>query len=148
MSITLYNCNAEPNRVDKSSYLSEMLTINNYTLLEDSNNHQPNWIVDSNSNIMNANYAYWSEIGRYYFINVTTINNSIYRINGNVDVLHTYRNAIKSSKGIAIRCNKENRFLSDVALSTQSDIQWEQKLFPKELSKSLTNILITIGGSD
>lgn len=145
MSITFYNCNSEPNRIDKSAFLTSIFSVNSYTLLEDSNNHNPSWLLDASNNILNANYAYWSEANRYYYIEVTSITPGLFRVNGSVDALHTYRNGILGSTGIAIRCNEQEPLLTDNGLSLKSNLQWEQRLYPTTLNKNLTNILITTG---
>lgn len=146
MSIIFYNCTAEPNRVDKSAYLQPILVIGAYNLLENSNNHSPSFRVESSINILHANYCYWEESNRYYYVTVTSENSGIYMIQGVVDPLHTYRSQIKSSIAIAERCDTQNNYLMDNAVAVQSDRTWEYLMFPGKLNNNLQNVLIVAGG--
>lgn len=146
MSIIFYNCTAEPNRVDKSAYLQTMLTTGAYHLLDNSNNHSPSFRVESSINILHANYCYWEEANRYYYVTVTAENEGIYMIQGTVDPLHTYRSQIKAARAIAERCDTQNNYLIDNAVAVQSDRTWEYLMFPGKLNNNLQNVLIVAGG--
>lgn len=146
MSIIFYSCSAEPNRINKSGYLQTMQTVSAYTLLDNSNNHNPSFRVDSSAGLLGANYCFWEEAGRYYYVTVTALNAGLYQVQGTVDPLHTYRNAILNSSGVATRCNVQNEYLPDDAVAIQSNRQIEYKKYPGSLYKNLQNILIVAGG--
>ena len=147
MGIQFYKCSAEKNRVNKSGYLTPTFGITAYELLDNSNNLNPSFRVETtDTGILKSNYCYWEESNRYYYIKVTALSYGIYMVTGSVDVLYTYRNAIWNSTGICTRGNTQNPWLPDDAIQVQNNRTYEYLSLPGQLEKNLKNILIVAGG--
>ena len=70
----------------------------------------PSFIVEYNANLLNANYCYIAELGRYYYItshNLERGNRLIF--NCEVDVLKTYYEQIKNCTATVIRSESEGK---------------------------------------
>ena len=99
MELIFYSQSATPNRVDKSNYLSRIETIRNVRLKESTELFTPTFILRTNENIYSANYLYCSFTGRYYFIErFEALPGERIAVKCRVDVLHSFRNEIKSSE--------------------------------------------------
>ncbi len=147
MSIQLGNYSGEFNVVDKSFTVKK--TISNYTLLDICDLLHPVVRIDiTDFDYQNCNYMYISEFNRYYYVKSVTLNNAVVNIEGDVDVLKSYANQIKSSYAIAKRCNIENRYIQDSSYIVQANRIWEYKNFPTSLNKNLQNVLIVAGGGN
>lgn len=104
MDLTFYKQAATPNRVDKSSYLTTTGTLSNVILKDTVNLFAPVFILKTNAVVYNSNYVYCSYTGRYYYIEtVEALAGGRIAIHCKIDVLHTYRNEIKSSSGWVLR---------------------------------------------
>ena len=150
MQINLFTCNAERNRIDKSSYFSNRFTLEGAFRAETS---AMNIIVDvekTNPLKYNYNYMYIAEFDRYYFItDISTIRNNIWRIEGEVDVLMSFRDDILSSSCIIDKVENEahaNLYLDDGSFVMDSRKYNEIKEFPNGLNNNGAYILICAGG--
>ena len=104
MDLTFYKQAATPNRVDKSAYLTTVGTISNVTLKSDVDLMRPTFILKTSPLVYNSNYVFSSFTGRYYYIEtITALSGGRIAIHCKVDVLHTYRNEIKTSSGWVLR---------------------------------------------
>lgn len=86
------------------------VTTINATPTEKVNILNPSFIVEYNSNLLNANYCYISELNRYYYItshNLERGNRLIF--NCEVDVLKTYYEQIKNCNATVIRSESEGK---------------------------------------
>lgn len=112
-SITLYRNSAEPNRVDKRNYLTEVQTISG-VLREETSILAPIITLELSSR-PNANYCYIPQFGRYYYItDIVSIRNNLWSISLYVDVLMSNREAILNCKGFVERNEfKHNNMLID-----------------------------------
>lgn len=101
MKITFYQNSSTTNRVDKSSYLTEMITIDNVKLKETESALTLGLELKYNSSVFNSNYFYCEQTGRYYFITDIKlgVGNKIYVV-GSVDVLYTFKDSILNSSAI------------------------------------------------
>lgn len=91
MDIILYQTFSERERIGKT--LSNSLTLTG-TLRGESSVINPSFMIES-TNPSAYNYCYISEFGRYYFIdNITSIRNSLWRIDCKVDVLMSFKDSI------------------------------------------------------
>lgn len=91
--INLYQCSAEPPRVDKTNYLVSVATLSG-TLREETSLLNPSVKIER-STLPNFNYVYIAEFGRYYFVNeVTSIRQNLWQVDLEVDVLMTYKSAL------------------------------------------------------
>lgn len=98
MTLTFYKQAATPNRVDKSTYLTEQGKIDNVVLLDTRDIITPVFILSTNPMVYNANYLFCDFTQRYYYIdNVDLMAGGRIAIHCRVDVLHTYRAEILGS---------------------------------------------------
>ena len=98
MVLELYQNASDPRRVDKTDYLTLLKTVQNIKPFDSVGVLNAKFLLNYDGDVFNSNYCHCLETGRYYYIkeiNVTTGNRII--IDCVVDVLHTFRNSIKSS---------------------------------------------------
>lgn len=98
MTLHLYKQCATPNRVDKSSFLNDVGELSGIIVKETEATLSPDFIVNTNAMVYNANYFFCDFTSRYYYItglDVSTGGRII--IHSRVDVLMTFRNEILSS---------------------------------------------------
>lgn len=102
MTLTLYYNESENNALNKT--LTQITSLTG-TLREESSIIDPVILISGNDeNIPFINYAYIPEFHRYYFItNIESVRKDLWRIHMHVDVLYTYRNAIKANSAIIER---------------------------------------------
>lgn len=95
MTIILYQSTAEPERVEKTTFLTQVEEITG-VLREGTSIINPSILVQKNSMPTPfPNYAYIPEFNRYYFIdNIITQRNKLWIIEMTVDVLMTYKTQI------------------------------------------------------
>lgn len=133
MQIVFYNNTAEMERVDKTNYLNKNFEIFGYLknstsivnptiivelkrdvvsqLVADDNNSLVK--DDENKNIvfleklLKSNYCYISDFNRYYYIkDIVSINNNLWEIYMNVDVLMSFKEYILNNEGLIERCEE------------------------------------------
>ena len=111
-SIQLYNCESEPNALNKTlTAIGDAMT---GVFRESTSVVSPSVLIEGSS--VKANYMYiGSPINRYYFIDdIITERNNLLRIKGHVDVLQTYKSDILDIKGVVKRNAKNvNKYLTD-----------------------------------
>lgn len=118
MNITFYKNYSEKNHLDKN--LTQMGTISG-TLREDCSVINPVIKIESFSgfDLTQCNYCYIPDFGRYYFINNIKCVGKLFEIEAHVDVLSTYKTAIRNNKAIVSRQQNEyNLYLQDGAIKT------------------------------
>ena len=106
---------AEPNRVNKTDYLSEQLRVNG-NLRDISDVTNPSITFEcADDKILKSNYVYIPAFNRYYFINsITSVRTNLWRVNLHCDVLYSFRNDVLQIKAIIDRQeNNFNRYLID-----------------------------------
>lgn len=150
MQIDLFVCNAERNRVDKSSYLTNRFTLDGSFRKSTS---AMNLIVDvekTNPLKYKYNYMYIGEFGRWYYINdISSVRTDLWEISATVDVLMSFKNDILASKVIIDKIENEseaNLYLDDGSFVMDSRKYNEIKEFPNGLNETGSYILICAGG--
>lgn len=146
MEIIIYSTDSENNRVDKK--LNKILTLNG-TLKEQCSIISPSIVIQGNiSDISKANYCYIKSFSRYYYINnITIINNNLYRIDCDVDVLMSYKSQIRKLSAVIERQeNDYNLYLEDSSFKTQSRDNILTKSFPNGFTTEGNYILAVAGG--
>lgn len=117
MQIILYNNSAEKNRVDKTSYLSNALTLNGNLRSGDSGDilNPTIYLEMSNNSLPSYNYSYIPEFNRYYFIsNIRPARNNYWEVNMKVDVLMSFKTEIKNQTALVARNENEyNNYVID-----------------------------------
>lgn len=111
-SIQLYNCESEPNALNKT--LNAIGDAMDGVFRESTSVVSPSVLIQGSS--VKANYMYiGAPINRYYFIDdIIAERNNLLRIKGHVDVLQTYKSDILDIKGVVKRNAKNvNKYLTD-----------------------------------
>ena len=167
-SMTFYQSTAEVNRVDKTNYLTSVLNLTG-TLREGCSVIAPAFNIQVNdeyiedgvtylSKIMSCNYCYIPKFGRYYFItDISNVAHNIWRVNLSCDVLHTFKDGIKSLQGIIGRTADStyvNDYIQDTQIMTEVKTDREYVTISNGNSQFDTenpasyNILLNVFGSD
>ena len=98
MTIHLYKHGATPKRIDKSTFLNDVGEISGVVLKETENELTPDFILNTNSLVYNANYFFCDFTSRYYYItDIEMMTGGRIVLHSRVDVLMTFRNEILSS---------------------------------------------------
>lgn len=105
MDITLYNCTAEPNMLDKSGYLTSVASYSGAVARHNVDMISPEiTLEESATNIVSANYCYISDFGRYYQIVEKSCDvNGLWKLSLKEDVLMSFKNSILNLSGIVAR---------------------------------------------
>lgn len=102
MTIVLYKNSAEFNRVDKTSYLTEVSRLSG--TLRDSTSVTEPVIMIEYSSVPDFNYVFIPEFERYYFVDDYIIDvNNVYVLKLSVDVLMTYKVGILTTNAFVTR---------------------------------------------
>ena len=106
--IRIFNNISEPNRVDKSDYITQNLILDGSFRDSVSITHP---VIDIKSkNIINGNYIYIDEFNRYYFVrSIEIVRTGLYRMYCDVDVLMSFKTEIGNLKAVV----KRNEFTYD-----------------------------------
>ena len=104
-------------------------------------------VVLHSDNIILFNYAYIPEFNRYYFVDkIELFPNCIYNISLKVDVLESFKNDIKNSRGLISKQTNINNYYNN---GYESEIKKEVDLYRSTKTFDLNvreKILVTIGG--
>ena len=154
MNVTLYQCNDDKRKINKS-----LKTYNSFTckFMNDSNIINPILLVSRNliNDYVNCNYAYIDTLQRYYFINDMSLKSDGFtELRLTEDVLMSFRNDINNLQCIIIRQeNVYDPYIIDNELITRSNRFFEALAFPNKIfnysDKTLdsNNIVLTTVGS-
>lgn len=118
MKIYLYNCNDSNNTINKT-----LLNKEEKNILLKSNVDISHPIIRIKTNdVINKNYCYIPDFGRYYFIHdITVINNNIQELKLVCDVLESFKDDILNSNSI-IRVSEQESFISNGLISEEKRI--------------------------
>lgn len=127
MTIKLYKNLSENNVLNKNiDQLGNNLT---GTLREDCSVIDPVFRIAgfTGFNLKQANYAYISEFGRYYYINnIVCLTNNLYELHLHVDVLKTYASQIRKCNAVISRQeHTRDLYLNDGVFKTRAFPQLE-----------------------
>lgn len=150
LQISIYKCTAENNRVDKTDYISSAFNMVG-TLRGECSVLDPVIVVEkTNPAIMNYNYMYIPEFGRWYFItDIISKSNKIWEIHAHVDVLYTWGASIKANKAVISKtadAAKANIYLDDGSFVMDSHKYHTIIPFVSGFDAHGSNILICAGG--
>lgn len=110
-NINTYHNTAEPNRVDKSSFLTAVSTLSG-ALRAPCSLINPSILIQQTT-APQFNYVYISSFGRYYFVtNITAVNQKLWQIDLKCDVLMTYKSGVQTLSAIIGR--QENDYNADL----------------------------------
>lgn len=146
VAMNFYNNSAEPNRVDKTTYLKSLFSLEG-TLRESCDIINPSILIEREE-FINANYCYIPNFNRYYFIDkITSVKNKLWRIDLSVDVLMTYKDKIKTLNSYVSRQENEyDPMLNDELYPTQVDNTIEAIEF--QTIQTMRDIKLDREGSD
>lgn len=152
MTIILYQNLSESNKVDKN--LSNQTNLVGY-LRSSSSILDPVFEIEkSDIEVPTFNYLYVVEWNKYYYIiDIVSLNTKLWQISCHVDVLMTYRNAIRQQYGIIARQeNLYNLYLDDDKFLVNSQRMYVTKEFPNRVTAgnapgAMSNILTIAGGA-
>lgn len=146
MTVTLYHNTSDSNYLDKS--LSEIITVSGN--LRDSCSILEPTIMLNTSNIATANYMYIPEFERYYYItNIVAVRMGLWAVSGHVDVLYTYRNAIRRCGAIVARQqNLYNLYLDDDKFLVNAQRMFTAHTFPNRIADASSGpaFVLTVAG--
>lgn len=119
MTINLYTNSSPKKKIGKSLTLVKGMT---GQLREECDMINPSVLIE-NTGVINANYAYIPEFGRYYFITkITSVRENLWRIDMHVDVRESFADAIKKNRAIVARSEGYyNLYLPDNMMPTTQD---------------------------
>lgn len=107
ITINLYKSTAEPERVNKSSYLNDAIELTG-EFRESIDKMTGSVLIRYNGNLNGYNYLRIPELGRYYFITEQTIErNGFHRLDLRTDVLFTNMTDILATQAIIARNQSE-----------------------------------------
>lgn len=150
MQISLFTCNAERNRVNKSNYMSNRFVLEGSLRKATSALNIEIDVEKTNPLLYKYNYMYIEEFGRYYFIDdIVSVRNRLWTIHATVDVLMSFSSDILSTECIIDKVENENvanLYLDDGSFVMDSRKYNEVKEFPNGLNETGQYILICAGG--
>lgn len=108
-SIKAQTNNSEPITVDKD--LTDITTLTG-TLREQTSIIDPVFIVEADiTDLIDCNYLTVESFGRSYFVNnIESISNGLAALSCHVDVLSSFKTAIRANKGIVRRAESSNAY--------------------------------------
>lgn len=150
MQISLFTCNAERNRINKSEFLTNRFVLDGSFRKSTSALNIEIDIQKTNPLTYNYNYMYIDEFKRWYFIDeIISVRTDLWTIMARVDVLMSFKNDIYISPAIIDKVENEmvaNLYLDDGSFVMDSRKYNEIKEFPSGLNEDGQYILICAGG--
>lgn len=130
--INLYDNTAEPNRVDKTSYLTAVATLSG-ALREQTSIINPSITIQRTS-LPRFNYVYISEFHRYYFVvNISAVRKNLWQIDLKCDPLMTYKTGIGALNAVIGR--QENISNPDL-VDTELPLEKENAITVQEITSN------------
>lgn len=147
--INLYRSTAEPNRVDKTEYLSSYGTLSG-TLRNECSIIRPS-ITFRYDGVPLFNYVYIAPFRRWYFVTaMTSVSNDIWRMDLNCDVLHSFKDEIRALWAIIARQEYEYSLMVNdpeiVASSERTFTVIPSSISPIDQSTVLNSYVLTVVG--
>lgn len=154
MNITLYKSSAEPNRLNKTAFLTQVAAYTGAVARQNLSLMNPVLVLEESiTNIKDANYCYISDFGRYYYIREKTCDaNGLYTLILNVDVLMSFKTEILMQRGIVSKQEGiYNMYLPSEVPSEVRPLVSTVKMDPVVSGAGFTNqsdcfVLLAIGG--
>lgn len=157
-SLNLYQNTAEQERVDKSSYLTYIDTLNG-VLREECSIINPSILIEYTGTLPTFNYIHIPIFQRYYYVrNIISVRKNLWRIDCSVDVLMTYNSGIRNLEAYIGRQEFDyNNELIDSQLpcekqSTIMVFDWSEGgsntgYFNNQLEDGAHNFVLTVVGA-
>lgn len=147
MNIIIYSNASDPEYMDKS--ITEITTLSGTLRTEQTEVIDPVIVIEDPDNILGAseaNYARIAAFERYYYIRKKrSIRNGIIEISLHVDVLMSFKNAIKARRAITRRQEHNwNLYINDGSLITYENDLYYTKVFNTGF-EDVSRILVVAG---
>lgn len=143
MQIRFYNTASENNRIGK--------TLEDETTLTGSFKGEvdlQNPVLTVTTDLLNFNYCYMPDFGRYYFIDKIEITRvGLYTIFLKIDVLETYKNAIKQLKVVVSNSAGANPYYNGYINGVDVRTEYETKMFQNNFNENGEIVLVGLYGS-
>lgn len=143
--IVFYVNSSEKNKVDKTLTL---ITTLSGVLKQDTSIIDPVIVIESDlSDFTGCNYMSIEAFGRSYFVNnIRSVKNGLIEITAHVDVISTYKNAIRRNQAIIRKQqNTWNLYLNDGSLRVYQNPDVIVKAFPSGFTKQ--EFVLAVAGS-
>ena len=145
MEIILYYNNSEKIKLDK-----ELTQIGNIEgrLFQNTSITKPSIMFDLDTAVFSANYLYISQFNRYYFItDVVNVSANKWQIQARVDVLTSFKSAIRENTAIIERQENEyNLYLDDKYYRAYQNEDVQYKKFSGSLPSDKYILVVNGGG--
>lgn len=146
MELKLYETLDSENVINKNITLKYTINI---TLKKDTNINKPIIVLNDNGvmDFRNCNYCFIELFNRYYFIrSLENVNNNIWNLYLECDVLESFKTDILNSVGLVKRIIKEGDYQS---INSEYDVRKQTDVYKSDITldgeKSI--ILTSIGGA-
>lgn len=143
MQIKFFNTSSENNRIGK--------TLEDETTLTGSFKGEvdlQNPVLTVTTDLLNFNYCYMPDFGRYYFIDKIEITRvGLYTIFLKIDVLETYKNAIKQLKVIVSNSAGANPYYNGYINGVDVRTEYETKMFENNFNEKGEIVLVALYGA-
>ena len=143
--VTLYH-NADEHRV-LNKRISDAREFD-IVLKEETSSLNPQIILQSDYDLSTYNYAYIDVTNRYYYCTITLMENGLYVINMEVDVLMSYKDGIKNLIGLVERVeitDYKNMDIPNNDIITQRGTTTKIIKYSRSLDKNNQYVLVTNG---
>lgn len=145
MEIILYYNDSEKIKLDKD--LTQIGTIEG-RLFQNTSITKPSIIFDLDTTVFSANYLYIPQFNRYYFItDVVNVSANKWQIQARVDVLTSFKSAIRENTAIIERQENEyNLYLDDKYYRAYQNEDVQYKKFSGSLPSDKYILVVNGGG--
>lgn len=143
--VTLYH-NADEHRV-LNKRISDARVFD-VILKEETSSLNPQIILQSDYDLSTYNYAFIDVTNRYYYCTITLMENGLFVINMEVDVLMSYKDGIKNLMGLVERVENtdyKNMDIPNNDIITQRGTTTKIIKYPRSLDKNNQYVLVTNG---
>ena len=143
--VTLYH-NADEHRV-LNKRISDARVFD-IVLKEETSSLNPQIILQSDYDLSTYNYAFINVTNRYYYCTITLMENGLFVINMEVDVLMSYKDGIKNLMGLVERVENtdyKNMDIPNNDIITQRGTTTKIIKYPRSLDKNNQYVLVTNG---
>lgn len=145
MEIILYYNDSEKIKLDKE--LTQIGTIEG-RLFQNTSITKPSIMFDLDTSVFSANYLYIPQFNRYYFItDVVNVSANKWQIQARVDVLTSFKSAIRENTAIIERQENEyNLYLDDKYYRAYQNEDVQYKKFSGSLPSDKYILVVNGGG--
>lgn len=145
MEIILYYNNSEKIKLDKD--LTQIGTIEG-RLFQNTSITKPSIMFDLDTTVFSANYLYIPQFNRYYFItDIVNVSANKWQIQARVDVLTSFKSAIRENTAIIERQENEyNLYLDDKYYRAYQNEDVQYKKFSGSLPSDKYILVVNGGG--